>query len=145
MATNGNDDGGAPPVSAKDDEEEYRAGYLRTMREMEFVQSSYGWRPSERQLVLALTRTVRIYTATKQGKKPNGGRHPNGCAVAPTPSGELACAVRQEPHRARCRRLLQSVCGRLFHVIEDVTGHFHIQRARLTSAALLAHFAGHAW
>jgi hypothetical protein len=84
MAANGNDDGGAPPVSAKDDEEEYRAGYLRTMREMEFVQSSYGWRPSERQLVLALTRTVRIYTAAKQGK-PVGGRHPEwlrGCADA---------------------------------------------------------------
>ena len=68
MAANGNDDGGASPVSAKDDEEEYRAGYLRTMREMEFVQSSYGWQPSERQLVLALTRTVRIYSAATAGE-----------------------------------------------------------------------------
>ena len=84
MAAKGNDESGAPSVSAKDDEEAYRAGYLRTMREMEFVQSSYGWQPSERQLVLALTRTVRIYTAARQGK-PVGGRHPEwlrGCADA---------------------------------------------------------------
>jgi len=74
MAANGNDDGGAPPVSAKDDEEAYRAGYLRTMREMEFVQSSYGWTPSERQLVLALRggRCVEAFEARDGGVGAHG-------------------------------------------------------------------------
>jgi len=84
MSANGNNEGGAQPVGAKDDEEAYRAGYQRTIREAEFVLSSYGWSPTERQLVLALTRTVAIYSAARQGK-PVSGKHPEwlrGCADA---------------------------------------------------------------
>ncbi len=57
------------------DEAAYRAGYARMMREFEMGRAM-GWRPSERQLVVALTRTARIYASARRGK-PVGGQHPD--------------------------------------------------------------------
>jgi hypothetical protein len=57
------------------DEAAYRAGYARMMREVELGRAM-GWRPTERQLVVALTRTARIYTSVRRGK-PVGGQHPD--------------------------------------------------------------------
>jgi hypothetical protein len=57
------------------DEAAYRAGYARMMREVELGRAM-GWRPTERQLVVALTRTARIYTSARRGK-PVGGQHPD--------------------------------------------------------------------
>lgn len=54
--------------------EAYRAGFTRTLREMEWAQAQ-GWNPTERQIVSALMQAMRVYTAVRSGK-PIGGRHP---------------------------------------------------------------------
>ena len=54
--------------------EAYQAGYMRTLREMEWVQTQ-GWTPTERQVVQALMQAMRVYSAVRSGK-PIGGRHP---------------------------------------------------------------------
>ncbi len=64
-----------PAVRVERDEEAYRAGYARTMREVELGRAA-GWRPTERQLVVALTRTARIYASARRGK-PVGGQRPD--------------------------------------------------------------------
>lgn len=56
------------------DSDAYQAGYVRTLREMEIGQS-LGWSPTERQLVVALSRAVRVYSTARHGK-PIGGQHP---------------------------------------------------------------------
>jgi hypothetical protein len=53
----------------------YCAGYARTMREVELGRAM-GWRPTERQLVIALSRASRIYSSARRGK-PVGGQHPD--------------------------------------------------------------------
>lgn len=62
------------PIRAAGDSDAYEAGYSRTMREYEWART-HGWVPTERQLVLALTQTVRVYGAVRGGK-PIGGRPP---------------------------------------------------------------------
>jgi hypothetical protein len=62
------------PMRGDGDEVAYRAGYLRTLREMEWGRMQ-GWVPTERQLVLALTQAMRVYTAVRSGK-PIGGQRP---------------------------------------------------------------------
>jgi hypothetical protein len=57
------------------DEAAYRAGYARMMREVELGRSM-GWKPTERLLVVALSRTTRIYASARRGK-PVGGQHPD--------------------------------------------------------------------
>jgi hypothetical protein len=78
-------DGGAragePTPRAQDtrqdmhDEDAYRAGYDRTLRELRLGRAM-GWSPTERQIVVALTRTLRIYASARRGK-PVGGQHPD--------------------------------------------------------------------
>jgi hypothetical protein len=53
----------------------YQAGYQRTMREYQWVRA-HGWEPTERQLVIALTQAMRIYS-TARGGKPIGGQRPD--------------------------------------------------------------------
>jgi hypothetical protein len=53
-----------PAVRVERDEEAYRAGYARTMREVE-VGRSMGWQPTERQLVVALTRSPTRYRPSR--------------------------------------------------------------------------------
>src|SRR5579862_8826637 len=57
------------------DEAAYQAGYARMMREFELGRAM-GWHPTERQLVVALARTARIYASARRGK-PVGGQHPD--------------------------------------------------------------------
>jgi hypothetical protein len=67
------DDRSAGPADG--DQEAYRAGYARMMREVELGRAM-GWRPTERQLVVALMRTARIYSSARRGK-PVGGQRPD--------------------------------------------------------------------
>lgn len=57
------------------DAEAYRSGYARMMREVELGRA-VGWRPTERQLVVALSRAARIYASARRGK-PVGGQRPD--------------------------------------------------------------------
>ncbi len=63
------------PDDGTRDEVAYRAGYARMMREVELGRAS-GWKPTERLLVVALSRTARIYASVRHGK-PVGGQHPD--------------------------------------------------------------------
>jgi hypothetical protein len=51
----------------------YQSGYERTMREYRWVRA-HGWTPTERQIVLALTQTLRVYGAARGGKPVAGPR-----------------------------------------------------------------------
>jgi len=68
-------EGAIGPEPAERDEEAYRAGYARMMREVRMGRAM-GWRPTERQFVVALTRTARIYASARRGK-PVGGQRPD--------------------------------------------------------------------
>jgi hypothetical protein len=61
-------------AQSESDKAAYEAGYLRTMREVEWVRMR-GWIPTERQLVQALMQAMRVYTAARSGK-PIGGQRP---------------------------------------------------------------------
>jgi len=54
---------------------EYRAGFTSVVRELEYAQAR-GFDPTERQLVLAVTHSARIYTSARSGK-PISGRSPD--------------------------------------------------------------------
>ncbi len=54
--------------------EAYQAGYMRTLRELEWARGQ-GWNPTERQIVSALMQAMRVYGTVRSGK-PIGGRHP---------------------------------------------------------------------
>lgn len=69
------DESAIEPDSAQRDEDAYRTGYARMIREVRMGRAM-GWQPSERQLVVALTRTARIYASARRGK-PVGGQHPD--------------------------------------------------------------------
>jgi len=56
-------------------ESAFRVGYSRTMREFAWALAR-GYAPTERQLVIALTQTMRVYTAARGGK-PIGGQRPD--------------------------------------------------------------------
>ncbi len=56
-----------------EDEAAYRAGYARMLREVELGRAM-GWKPTERQLVVALARTARIYASARRGKPVGGQR-----------------------------------------------------------------------
>jgi hypothetical protein len=60
---------GVPRVSASsgDDAAAYREGYERAMRELAWARH-YGWIPSERQLVLALSQALNVYASARRGK-----------------------------------------------------------------------------
>ena len=63
-----------PSTSGRDsDEDAYQAGYDRMMREAAWARSR-GWMPTQRQLVVALTRTVKVYGAARGGKFVGGQR-----------------------------------------------------------------------
>jgi hypothetical protein len=51
----------------------YQSGYERTMREYRWVRA-HGWAPTERQIVRALTQTLRVYSAARGGKHVSGPR-----------------------------------------------------------------------
>lgn len=57
-----------------DDERAYRDGYARAIRELGWAQQ-YGWVLTERQIVLAITQTMKVYSAVRGGKFVSG-RHP---------------------------------------------------------------------
>ncbi|MEO7000984.1 MAG: hypothetical protein ABI068_04180 [Ktedonobacterales bacterium] len=59
----------------QDQQSAFRAGYNRTMREFAWALAR-GYAPTERQMVLALTQTMRVYTAARGGK-PIGGQRPD--------------------------------------------------------------------
>jgi hypothetical protein len=56
------------------DSEAYADGYRRATRELAWARA-HGWRPTERQLTVALMCTVRVYAAARGGKFV-GGQHP---------------------------------------------------------------------
>jgi hypothetical protein len=51
----------------------YRDGYGRMMREAAWARSR-GWKPTERQIVLALMRTMKMYAVVRGGKSVGGQR-----------------------------------------------------------------------
>ncbi|MBF6589637.1 MAG: hypothetical protein IVW57_03780 [Ktedonobacterales bacterium] len=57
------------------DAEAYHSGYTRTLREYQWAQS-HGWTPTERQFVVSLSQTMRVYSAARGGK-PIGGPRPD--------------------------------------------------------------------
>lgn len=54
---------------------DYYAGFTSVIREVSSAQAR-GFTPTERQLVLAVTHSARIYTSARSGK-PIGGRSPD--------------------------------------------------------------------
>jgi hypothetical protein len=54
---------------------DYYAGFSSVIREVSSAQER-GFQPTERQLVLAVTHSARIYTSARSGK-PVGGRSPD--------------------------------------------------------------------
>jgi hypothetical protein len=54
---------------------DYYAGFTSVIRELSSAQER-GFQPTERQLVLAVTHSARIYTSARSGK-PVGGRSPD--------------------------------------------------------------------
>jgi hypothetical protein len=54
--------------------EAYADGYRRATRELAWARA-HGWRPTERQLTVALMRTLRVYSAARGGKFVSG-QHP---------------------------------------------------------------------
>ncbi len=54
---------------------DYYAGFTSVLSEMSRAQAR-GFEPTERQLVLAITHSARIYTSARSGK-PVGGRSPD--------------------------------------------------------------------
>jgi len=55
------------------DEAAYHMGYALAMREFAWV-VAHGYAPTERQIVQALTQTMRVYTAASSGKYVSGQR-----------------------------------------------------------------------
>ena len=80
MAAFGGSDGPGSLSDPRDDADDgrdavaYRDGYTRVMREMSWARS-HGFVPTERQLVLALTQAVKVYSTVRGGKS-IGGRRP---------------------------------------------------------------------
>jgi hypothetical protein len=64
----------SPLLDEPPQDDAYAEGYRRTARELGWARA-HGWRPSERQLTVALMRTVRVYAAARGGKF-IGGQHP---------------------------------------------------------------------
>ncbi|HLY31567.1 MAG TPA: hypothetical protein VKQ36_11090 [Ktedonobacterales bacterium] len=60
-------------TSGAPDEAAYQVGFTRTLREFALA-TAHGFTPTERQLVLALTQTVRVYSAARSGKYVSGQR-----------------------------------------------------------------------
>ncbi|HEX8998174.1 MAG TPA: hypothetical protein VF812_19275 [Ktedonobacterales bacterium] len=54
---------------------DYYAGFTSVIRELSIARAR-GFEPTERQLVLAVTHSARIYTSARSGK-PIGGRSPD--------------------------------------------------------------------
>jgi hypothetical protein len=68
-------DGSHDVADLESDEAAYQAGYQRTMREYRWARA-HGWLPTERQLVVALAQSHRVYSAARGGK-PIGGPRPD--------------------------------------------------------------------
>jgi hypothetical protein len=66
---------GGPLVDYLAESSDYYAGFTSVLREIADAQAR-GYQPTERQLVLAVTHSARIYT-TARGGKPIGGRSPD--------------------------------------------------------------------
>ncbi len=60
-------------TSEAPDKAAYEIGFARTMREFALA-TAHGFTPTERQLVLALTQTIRVYGAARSGKYVSGQR-----------------------------------------------------------------------
>lgn len=56
------------------DDAAYRDGYSRALREVAWARRG-GWTPTERQIVLALSQALKVYTTVRGGKS-IGGRPP---------------------------------------------------------------------
>lgn len=66
---------GGPLTDYLAESSEYYAGFTSVLRELADAQAR-GYQPTERQLVLAITHSARIYTSARGGK-PIGGRSPD--------------------------------------------------------------------
>jgi hypothetical protein len=66
---------GEPLTNYLAESSEYYAGFTSVLRELADAQAR-GFQPTERQLVLAVTHSARIYTSARGGK-PIGGRSPD--------------------------------------------------------------------
>ena len=58
-------------AASEEPESAFRIGYNRTLREFAWALAR-GYSPTERQLVVALTQTMRVYTAARVGKHIGG-------------------------------------------------------------------------
>lgn len=67
------DDLGRVPPGGREDDAAYLAGYQGVMRELAWARR-HGWRPTDRQLVLAITHAQRVYTTARGGKFIGGQR-----------------------------------------------------------------------
>ncbi len=61
------------PQTTTSDEAAYHMGFALAMREFSWV-VAHGYKPTERQIVQALTQTMRVYTAASSGKYVSGQR-----------------------------------------------------------------------
>jgi hypothetical protein len=64
----------SPLLDHPGESEAYAEGYRRAARELAWVRA-HGWRPTERQVTVALMQSVRVYAAARGGKFV-GGQHP---------------------------------------------------------------------
>lgn len=60
-------------IGRETDEAAYRDGYQRMIRAAAWARDA-GWVPSQRQLTVALMRTMRVYTTVRRGKVIAGQR-----------------------------------------------------------------------
>ena len=61
------------PQTTTSDEAAYHMGFALAIREFSWV-VAHGYAPTERQIVQALTQTMRVYTAASNGKYVSGQR-----------------------------------------------------------------------
>ncbi len=60
-------------AASSDDATAYHDGYERAMRELAWARR-YGWVPSERQLAVAISHAMSVYTSARRGKFIGGQR-----------------------------------------------------------------------
>lgn len=73
MANSGSGEPGRRSAGYDSDEAAYQDGYQRMLRASDWARER-GWVPSQRQLTVALMRTMRVYTAARGGKVIAGQR-----------------------------------------------------------------------
>ena len=69
----GDFDGALRTFESASDDAAYRDGYERVIREMAWARR-HGWMPTERQLVMAVSQAMSVYTSARRGKFIGGQR-----------------------------------------------------------------------